>query len=79
MRYLWLRGTHIRIQQHHSLTVVGRHQYSIDNIVSNSVSVPFNYTVVNRYGVYFERQLVLSSDVGLKPGPLKDKEEILCS
>ena len=35
--------------------------------------------VVNRYGVYFERQLVLSSDVALNPGPLTDKDEILCA
>ena len=53
------------------------HQYSTDNLVSNSLSVPFNYTVFNQYGAYFERQLVLSSDVELNPGPLTDKDEIL--
>ena len=53
------------------------HQYSTDNLISNSVSVPFNYTVFNQYGAYFERQLVLSSDVELNPGPLTDKDEIL--
>ena len=53
------------------------YQYSTDNLVSNSVSVPFNYTVLNQYRSFFERQLLLSSDVELNPGPLTDKEEIL--
>ena len=56
---------------------ISSHLYSTDNLVSNSVSVPFNYTALNQYGSFFERQLLLSSDVELNPGPMTDKEEIL--
>lgn len=38
---------------------------------------PFNYTLTNQYTAYYERLLILSSDVELNPGPLTDKDEIL--
>ena len=42
-----------------------------------TTTIPLNYECAYQYNSYYERLLLLASDVELNPGPLTDKDEIL--